>query len=171
MSYAHSIAQAHLGAAVHRERDRGVRDRVAVSFQPSAESPPRGGLSAYCACYALRMTGWIVLAGFTKACSTSGVGGADAALDGLCERLIPDATEYGCDALAPDAEGCIGDPNDPCCADSGAVYPVGCLATLPQASASDMNCRTSDMCGCHPQPAQCTSAPGVDSGPRWVRPL
>jgi hypothetical protein len=113
----------------------------------------------------------LFIAPLLVACSNTS--GDDAGADGAdCawNALIPHATEYACDAEAVDAYGCVGDPKDylnPSASDGGAVHPLGCQATTPLVSGSDIRCQQMK-CGCLPLACFCQTS--VGDAAQWVCP-
>jgi hypothetical protein len=84
---------------------------------------------------------------------------------------IPDATQFACDAIAVDVEGCRGDPGLPFGGDGGLNYPSGCEATVAEVSGSDVRCQEAQ-CGCSALTCYCNlyNQPAVDGGLVWMCP-
>ncbi len=101
---------------------------------------------------------WVALFG-ALACGGT-VSGGDAGAEGGTDDSgcpkPPSAPVYGCEAGAPDAQGC-GPWSSPA---SSPVYPIGCVVTTTM---------TSTYCG--PVTCNCTTSPVGDGGATWICPL
>jgi len=86
-------------------------------------------------------------------CSTTTTSDGDAgdavAID-QCVKNIPDAAEFSCAPVSPDAGGCVGAPAKcTTCDDASVTYPFDCSVTLPI-----------DTTFCHPLVCKCLSGQG-----------